>query len=73
MFHFPLQTLATRASISTSVCVGSRQNTHHVKNDSVVSACYLHGDGRLVVRYGADVLPSVAQTETQTGFYFPRR
>lgn len=46
-----------------SVC--DRQNTNHVKNDGVVSARYLHGDGRLVVCNGADVLPSVAQRETR--------
>lgn len=41
-----------------------RHNTHHVKIDGVVSAHYLHCDGRLVVRYGANVLPPVAHTQT---------
>ncbi len=50
------------------VCVETtcRHNTHHVKNDGVVSACYLHCDGWLVVCYGANVLPPVTQTETHT-------
>ena len=56
--------------VCVCVCV-HRLNTHHVKNDGVVSARYLHCDGWLVVRYGADVLPPVTHTEKMhTGIEF---
>ena len=32
-------------------------NTHSVKHDRVISACYLHSDGRLIVSDVANVFP----------------
>lgn len=41
-------------------------NTDHVKHDGVVFAGYLHGDSRLVVPDGSDVLPPTRdQPESQ--------
>lgn len=39
-----------------------RHNTHQVKDDGVIATGYLHCDGRLVVRDGADILPPVTHT-----------
>lgn len=41
-----------------------RHNTHQVKDDGVIATGYLHCDGRLVVRDGADILPPVTHTHT---------
>lgn len=40
-------------------------NTDRVKHDGVVFAGYLHGDSRLVVPDGADVLPPARKLASQ--------
>lgn len=40
-------------------------NTDHVKHDGVVFAGYFHGDSRLVVPDGADVLPPTREEVSQ--------